>query len=75
MKKCNDNLFQNKVCVLVSKKRCVITENSILIKKGVSKKNAIIKIGGIIVPKNINTNLYNFLYVNEKDVEHITFFN
>jgi hypothetical protein len=41
MKGCTYNPLKNKVAILVSKKRCIISSNSILIKKGVSKKNAI----------------------------------
>jgi hypothetical protein len=67
--------LEKKIGILVSKKRCVINSKSILIKKVVSKKNAIIKLKGLIVPKEINTKLYTILFVNEKSVEHIPFYN
>lgn len=70
----SDNQLENKVAILVSKKRCVINSNSILIKKGVSKKNAIIKIKGLVIPKEINTNIYRCLFVDAKNVEHIPFY-
>lgn len=75
MPECTYNPLENKVCILVSKKRCVINSKSILIKKGVSKKNVIIKIKGTIIPKEINTKIYQCLFVDAKDVEHIQFFN
>lgn len=71
---CNYNPLINKVAILVSKKRCVIVNNSISIKKGVSKKNAIIKIQGLVVPNEINTNIYQCLFIDEKRVEHIPFY-
>ena len=71
---CNDYL-QGKVVILVSHKRCVIGKNFIAIKKGVSKKNAILKIKGNIIPKEINSKLYQSLFVDEKSVEHIPFYN
>lgn len=74
MSACTYNPFENKVCILVSKKRCIIDSNSILIKKGVSKKNAIIKIKGLAIPKEINTKIYQCLFVDAKDVENIPFY-
>lgn len=74
MNRCTDNTLENKVVILVSKKRCIINSNSILIKKGVSKKNAIIKIKGLVMPKEINTNIYRCFFVDSKDVEHIPFY-
>lgn len=71
---CNYNPFENYVAILVSKKRCVIKSSYILIKKGVCKKNAIIKIKGVVLPKEINTKIYQCLFVNAKDVEHIPFY-
>lgn len=75
MKECNYNPLENKVAILVSHKRCVITDKGIYIKKGVSKKNAIIKIKGNIIPNEINTKLYQCLFVSYKDAEHIPFYN
>jgi hypothetical protein len=63
------------VAILVSKKKCLITKDGILLKKGVSKKNAIIKIKGVAIPKEINTNIYQCLFVNGKTVEHLPFYN
>lgn len=74
MSGCTYNPLENKVAILVSKKKCVINYNSILIKKGVSKKNAIIKIKGIVIPNEINTKIYQCLFVDAKDVEHIPFY-
>lgn len=68
------NHLENKVAILVSKKRCIINSNSILIKKGVSKKNAIIKIKGFVIPKEINAKIYQCLFVDAKDVENIPFY-
>lgn len=69
------NTLENKVAILVSKKRCIINSNSISIKKGVSKKNAIIKIKGLVIPNEINTKIYRCLFVDAKSVEHIPFYN
>ncbi|MEO0166767.1 MAG: hypothetical protein ABIL39_11595 [candidate division WOR-3 bacterium] len=68
---CNDKL----VCLLVSKKRCTITEEGIFIKEGKSTKNAVIKIRGMVVPKGINIEDYRPLYVKKETVEHLPFFN
>jgi len=75
MNECN---FQyDLVCILISKKRCIISEDgkSILLKKGVSKKNAILKIRGVILPNTISTRTYQPLFVSEKSVEHLPFYN
>jgi len=74
MKECTYNELENKVAILVSKKRCVITSNSILIKKGVSKKDVIIKIRGLVIPNEINTKIYQCLFVDVKSVEHISYY-
>lgn len=74
MSGCTYNPLDNKVCILVSKKRCIINSNSIFIKKGVSKKNAIIKIKGLVIPKEINTKIYQCLFIDAKDVENIPFY-
>jgi hypothetical protein len=73
--KCNYNPLEGKVAVLVSKKRCKIFYNGIYIKKGVSSKNAIIKLRGFVVPKEINTKIYHSLFVDAKTVESIPFYN
>jgi len=72
---CCYNPIENKVILLVSHKRCVIGKNFIAIKKGVSKKNAIIKLKGNTIPKEINTKIYQALFVDEKSVENIPFYN
>ena len=74
IKKCTYDILQDKVCILVSKKRCVITGKSILIKKRVSKKNAIIKIKGNVIPNKINSKLYQGLFIDSKAVEHIPYY-
>lgn len=74
MKECNYNPLENKVCILVSKKRCVIEPKRILIKKGVSKKNAIIKIKGSVLPKGINIKNYTLLFVDWDSVLHLPFY-
>ena len=72
--KCNYNPLEDKVVILISKKRCLIVDNGVLIKKGVSKKNAIIKIKGCIIPNEINTNLYSSYFFSSKDCEKIPFY-
>jgi len=75
MAECNYNPMKDYVAILVSKKRCIIKDNKIFIKKGVSKKNAIIKLRGWLIPKEINSKIYHSLFVKEKDVESIPFYN
>ena len=72
--KCSNDLSDT-VAILVSKKRCVLTSKGILIKKGVSKKNAIIKLRGNIIPKEINSRLYNSNFIDKSTVKHIPFYN
>ena len=69
------NCNEKTVCLLVSKKRCTITEEGIFIKKGKTTKNAVIKIKGIVVPEGINIENYRPLFVKEEAVEHLPFFN
>lgn len=75
MSECNYNPLENKVAILVSNKKCIITDKGIFIKKGVSKKNAIIKIKGNVIPNEINTKIYQCLFVDKKDAENIPFYN
>jgi len=72
---CTYNPFEGYVAILVSKKRCRITDKGILLKKGAQKKNAIIKLRGMVVPKEINTKIYQSLFVSAKDAENIPFYN
>ena len=72
--KCSNDLSDT-VAILISKKRCVLTSKGILIKKGVSKKNAIIKLRGNIIPKEINQKLYNSYFIDKSAVKHISFYN
>jgi len=75
MRECNYNELENKVVILISKKRCVFTGNGIALKKGVKKDGAVLKIKGIIIPNEINTKIYDVLFVSEKSVEHLPFYN
>lgn len=72
---CTYNPLYGKVAILVSHKRCKILHDKIILKKGMKKKNAIIKLRGVICLKEINTKLYQCLFVDEKSVEHIPFYN
>lgn len=74
MKGCNYNPLENHVAILISKKRCKITEKGILIKKGVSKKNAIIKIRGNAIPSEINARIYDTFFIDKNSVEHIPYY-
>jgi len=67
--------MENMVALLVSKKRCIISKEGVFLKKGAIKKNAIIKLRGLVVPNEINTNLYHSIFVNKKDAEKIPFYN
>ena len=71
--KCLNDLSDT-VAILVSKKRCIFTDKGILLKKGVSKKNAIIKLRGQVIPKEINSKLYNSYFVDKSVVKHIPYY-
>jgi len=75
MKSCNYNTLESKVAILVSKKRCIFINNGIALRKGAKKEGAIIKIKGAVIPNEINTKIYQVLFVDSKSVEHIPFYN
>jgi len=74
MNTCTHNELENKVAILVSKKRCVFINNGIALRKGAKKQGAIIKIKGAVIPNEINTKIYQVLFVDSKSVEHIPFY-
>lgn len=68
------NELEGYVCILLSKKRCIISDKGIMIKKGVSKKNAVIKIRGSRVPNGIGIRNYHTYAVKKQTVENIPYF-
>lgn len=75
MNTCTYNELENKVVLLVSKKRCIITSNTIALKKGAKKKNAVIKLRGQNIPNKINIKIYHVIFVDKKGAEKIPFYN
>jgi len=66
---CNYNILDGKESVLVSKKRCLIGKTGIFVKKGCSRKNAIIRLRTNTAPNEINTKLYQCLFVDKSDLD------
>lgn len=66
---CNRNPLEDKESVLISKKRCLIGKTGIFVKKGCSPKNAIIRLRTNVIPNEINTNLYQCLFIDKSDLD------